>query len=174
MRWHQAHIQHCGCKGARATEASPYASQKVPDIQPFSAGGSCLPLDADVSTRSTGDSYGLLVPIHRGEKGVAVVTCLRRRCSHCTTPVRQGLKASPCRPTAFRSGRCRWPDQRAVSPHAASMACPCSTHAWPWRRNSRCSLDGIDHLSVFAGSKAEQPLNCHRGGSSPASLLAAC
>lgn len=47
-------------------------------------------------------------------------------------------------------------------------------HAWPWKRSNRCPLDGIDHLAVFACSKAEQPLNCHRVGSSPASSLAAC
>jgi hypothetical protein len=35
-------------------------------------------------------------------------------------------------------------------------------------------LMACNHLAVFACSKAGQPLNCHRAGSSPASLLAAC
>jgi len=108
--------------------ASANSSQKGLDIRPFVGGRSCIPLDADMGTSSTGASSGLLVLVHRGEKGVAVVTCLRRRCNHCTTAVRQGLQASPCGSAAFRSRRHSWPDQRCRLTACRIDGMPISTH----------------------------------------------
>ena len=148
--------------------ASANSRQKGLDIRPVVGGGSCIPLDADMGTRSTGGSYGLLVLVHRGEKGVAVVTCLRRRCRHCTIAAHQRLKVSPCGSAAFRSRRHSWPDQRCRLTACRIDGMPMQhPHTWPWTRSSHCPLDGIDHLAVFACSKAEQPVRCHRTGSTP-------
>jgi hypothetical protein len=150
-------------------------SQKGREVRPVSDGGACDRLDAEAGAMSTGNSCGLLVLVHRGEKGVAVVTCLRRRCSpqHHRSPSRAERVNNAVLPHLVRGATAGVIGGGAL-PHAASMA----AHGVPnmLGRGSAAAADRlmVHHLAVFACSKAEPPLHSHSAGSSPASSLAAC